>query len=432
MKYFITDRRLQTKSNKTIFAMISFVSIFVFGYLLGLSFNETKRTTRLQSSYDIKLDQRLSINNQQLLESPFYGYNSTHLWSMRLADENYFRLAHLLPGRVVEYSGGPNVDKINSCDHSSTNEYSIQNTLQAQKWLYEHQNPIDCTNKRFAILHNYALSGFGSTVHQIAWAFGAAIADNRIAVYQVPGNWLYGACNSGTPDCFFLPITNCSIPSKVDGNQTIELNTNIGYWSKPIRPSIFQNRTFNWYRVQLLFYLMGYKPETLAHAQNTIARYFKPPSIDLHHPYIAVYVRRSDKVLNKEMSQAYTLKQYFDLFDADARRANISTIYINSEDEQVFNEFVQINKEKQGYYKLLNITVQRNVVFASLIGMTREQCGKIMLEFLSDLFIEVNADLHVGTLTSNWCRLVDEIRLALGKTIPFYTPENQFLMGMAR
>ncbi|CAF1388267.1 unnamed protein product, partial [Rotaria sordida] len=275
-----------------------------------------------------------STNNQQSIKSSSYEYNSTHLWSIRLADENYFRLAHLLPCRIVEYSGGPN----------------------------------PC-----------------------------------------------GACNSSTPDCVFLPITNYSIPSKVDGNQTIKINANIGYWLKPICPFIFQNRIFNWYHAQLLSYLMRYKPETLAHAQNTIAQYFKPPSIDLHHPYIAVYGRRPDKVRNKEMSQAYTLKQCSDLFDADARRTNIKTIYINSEDENVFNEFVYIKKEKQGYYKLLNITVQRNVVFASLIVI---------------YLLKLNADLHVGTLTSNWYRLVDEIRLVLGKTIPFYTPENQFLIGM--
>jgi len=174
---------------------------------------------------------------------------------------------------------------------------------------------------------------------------------------------------------------------------------------------------------------MRFKPETLAHAQNTVAQYFNPPSVDLHHPYIAVYVRRSDKVANKEMSQAYTLKQYFDLFDADARRAKINRVYINSEDEQVFKEFVEINKEKQGYYKLLSIQVQRNVVYGTLTRMSSKQRGKIVLEFLSDLFIEANADLHVGTLTSNWCRLVDEIRLVLGKTIPYYTPENKLLMN---
>jgi hypothetical protein len=173
---------------------------------------------------------------------------------------------------------------------------------------------------------------------------------------------------------------------------------------------------------------MRFKPEVLAHVQNTVAQYFNPPSVDLHHPYIAVYVRRSDKVRNKEMSQAYTLKQYFDLFDDHARRTNISTVYLNSEDEQVFNEFEKLNNEKQGYYKLLSVKASRNVVYASLTRMSKEQRGKIVFEFLTDLFIEANADLHVGTLTSNWCRLVDEIRLVLGKTIPYYTPENSFHM----
>jgi hypothetical protein len=134
-------------------------------------------------------------------------------------------------------------------------------------------------------------------------------------------------------------------------------------------------------------------------------------------------------VKNKEMSQAYSLKQYFELFDDDARRANISTVYINSEDEQVFNEFEKLNKEKQGYYKLLSVKASRNVVYSSLTWMSRRRRGKIVLEFLSDLFIEANADLHVGTLSSNWCRLVDEIRLVLGKTLPYYTPENKLFMN---
>lgn len=174
---------------------------------------------------------------------------------------------------------------------------------------------------------------------------------------------------------------------------------------------------------------MRYKLETLVHAQCVVAQYFEPSSVDLHHPYIAIYVRRSDKVRSKEMSRAYTLKHYFDLFDADARRANIRTVYINSEDKQVFDEFVQINKEKNGYYKLLSINAAKDVIYEKLIRMTRGQRRNVVLEFLSDLFIEVNADLHVGTLTSNWCRLVDEIRLVLGKTIPYYTPENQYLMN---
>ncbi|CAF2166444.1 unnamed protein product [Rotaria magnacalcarata] len=432
MRYFKSNGSLQTTSTRSFSIIFAFVVVLVFGYLLGSRLNDSKNRILLLFSSNIQLNQKLLPKPQQSIKSIYPGYNLTHLWSMRLADENYFRLAKLLPCRTVEYSGGPKVDKIDTCNHSAENEYSIQNTLEAQSWLYKHQHPINCTDKRFAIIQNYALSGFGSTVHQIVWAFGIALADNRIAVYQVPGKWLYGSCTSSTPDCVFLPITNCSIPSKGSATQIIQVNADLGHWSNPILPSIFQNRTFNWYRTQLLFYLTRFKPETLTHIQNVISQQFTPPSIDLHHPYIALYVRRSDKVRNREMSQSYTLKQYFDLFDADARRANISTVYINSEDEQVFNEFIQINKEKQGYYKLISIKVQRNVVFASLIHMGSEPRGKIVLEFLTDLFIEANADLHAGTLTSNWCRLVDELRLVLGKTIPFYTPENRYLMDMRR
>lgn len=239
---------------------------------------------------------------------------------------------------------------------------------------------------------------------------------------------MYGDCDSSNPDCIFLPISNCSVPSEVDKNQTILINANFGHWSKPVYPSVFQNRTFNWYRAQLVFYLMRFRPHVLAHVQHVVAQNFKQPSVDLSHPYIAVYVRRSDKVKSKEMSQAYTLKQYFDLFDGDARRANITTVYINSEDAQVFKEFNEMNKEKKDYYKLISINASKNVVFGTLTGMSRKQRGKIVLEFLSDLFIEANADLHVGTLTSNWCRLVDEMRLALGKIMQYYTPENKFLM----
>jgi hypothetical protein len=175
---------------------------------------------------------------------------------------------------------------------------------------------------------------------------------------------------------------------------------------------------------------MRYNPETLAYAQNAVARYFNPPSVDLHRPYVALYVRRSDKVQSHEMAQAYPLQQYFDLFNADARQANISTIYINSEDEKVFSEFNQMNKNVGTYYKLLRINSTRNVRFMSLIATPSALRKKIILEFLTDLFIEANADLHAGTLTSNWCRLVDEIRLVLGKMIPYYTPENRYLVDM--
>jgi hypothetical protein len=179
------------KPIQIIFTIIAFIVFLAFGYLLSPpGIINIRNKSNPIFSWNMISSQRSSISKSQLNDSYSPVSNSTHLWSIPFADENYFRLARLLPCRTVEYKGGPKPDKIDSCDHSSTNEYSIQNTIQAQKWIYEHQHPSNCANKRFAIIQNFALSGFGSILHQIVWAFGMALAENRIAIYKTPGNWV--------------------------------------------------------------------------------------------------------------------------------------------------------------------------------------------------------------------------------------------------
>ena len=155
--------------------------IFAFGFLLSSPFHRV--SSQLGHSYLPHKQLKQAINHSF---PPVY--NSTHLWSMHFADENYFRLATRLPCQVVEYSGGPKIDTMDSCDHSSASEYSMENTLGAQKWLYEHQHPMNCIDRNFAVIQNFAWSGFGSTIHQIAWALGMALAENRITVYATPGH----------------------------------------------------------------------------------------------------------------------------------------------------------------------------------------------------------------------------------------------------
>ena len=166
--------------------VVALAMSFAFGFLFGSDYGRSR--TSLNLSYPL-----ISVrarNQTVITNTTFEGYNSTHLWSMRLADENYVRLARLLPCRNVTYGGGPKNDSIDSCDHSTTSEFSVETSVRAQMWLFEHQNPANCSNKRFAMIQQFAWSGFGSTVHQIVWAFGMAIADDRIAIYKAPGNWV--------------------------------------------------------------------------------------------------------------------------------------------------------------------------------------------------------------------------------------------------
>jgi hypothetical protein len=185
---------MTTKIVRTSFLLVGAVLIFILGILVGTTLDRSKKDSYVMlsslSSTDTEVNKESKSIKEEALKSFSIAYNKTHLWSMRLADENYYRIARLLPCRTVNYSGGPKIEQMDACNESIIEEFSVAATLHAQKWIYEHQHPADCTNKRFAIIHQFAWSGFGSTVHQIVWPLGIALAGDRIAVYQTPGNWV--------------------------------------------------------------------------------------------------------------------------------------------------------------------------------------------------------------------------------------------------
>jgi hypothetical protein len=180
------------KTIKIIFALIAFIFCLEFVFLFGLSHIEIQNEVHLVFTppSEFHHDRDISITKTEHIESFSFEHNLTHLWSWQLADQNYFRLARNIPCRNITYERGPADSNMDTCDYSSTNEFSLPNSIQAQKWLYDHQHPTDCSNKRIAIIQNFASSGFGSTVHQLAWAFSTALADDRIAIYRTPGNWV--------------------------------------------------------------------------------------------------------------------------------------------------------------------------------------------------------------------------------------------------
>jgi hypothetical protein len=85
-----------------IFVIITSILCFIFGFLLGLDLSGTQQKRNFIFGALVQSNENLSTTyKQSIIESFPDGCNSTHLWSMRLADENYFRLARLLPCRNV-------------------------------------------------------------------------------------------------------------------------------------------------------------------------------------------------------------------------------------------------------------------------------------------------------------------------------------------
>lgn len=184
---------MANKIVRSSFQLIAAVSIFLIGVLVGSSLDNSRNCRvhdTTSATQRAKINTKLTAYEREYLQSFSFAYNVTHLWSIRLPDENYYRIVRSIPCRTVDYTGGPKIEPFNSCDQSTLNQFSVKKALEAQKWLYDHQHPADCTNKRFAVIHQYAISGFGSTVHQILWALGVAFGEDRIAVYAKSANWV--------------------------------------------------------------------------------------------------------------------------------------------------------------------------------------------------------------------------------------------------
>jgi hypothetical protein len=182
--------RIPKKNVKLIFSAIILISCIKVFHTLFINRNYLKEEICIAITMINLSIAHLRPRTHHVPSSPMFESNSTHLWSFRLADDQYDQLATLLPCRIVTYIGLGRNDRLDSCDHSASAEFTVQRTLNAQKWIFNHQHPTNCTNKRFAIINSYPLSGFGSIVHQIAWAFDKALSEERIAVYAAPGNWV--------------------------------------------------------------------------------------------------------------------------------------------------------------------------------------------------------------------------------------------------
>ena len=181
------------------------LSIFFIGVLYGSSLQKVNKdnyvviqspsakhlsSNKFSETIKPPASTKKKMNLSDSLSAFSFAYNTTHLWSMRLADDEYYRIANLLPCRPVEYVAGTLGEKMDSCNEATKEEFSVESTIEVQRWFYEHQHPADCSNKKFAIIHQFAWSGFGSTLHQIVWPLGIAFSEDRIAVYQTPGNWV--------------------------------------------------------------------------------------------------------------------------------------------------------------------------------------------------------------------------------------------------
>jgi hypothetical protein len=311
-----------------------------------------------------------------------------------------------------------------------------------QDELYTLQHPNNCNEAKFVVCPEEYVSGMGSSIHIKAFAIGIAVTLNRTFIMADNAAWVYGRrCDPPTAECYFEPLTHCNTALHAPNwenaptlknlyDHANERVVRLPYDWVPIQPPPFQwsswvppqyTKNIQWWHAQVTKYVTRPNARTKQIVAEEQRRVF--PNGKIPHPIISMYVRHGDKWKEATL---LNFSRYMDVVHNITNKVNIRDIYLGTDDPGVITEALEI--QKQGVYRLYYINHERKNG-APLATMETKEAEELVRVSLADLFIQVQGDVFVGTRTSNWCRLIDEIRKVAGKArIPFFSPEAPELL----
>ncbi len=94
---------------------------------------------------------------------------------------------------------------------------------------------------------------------------------------------------------------------------------------------------------------------------------------------------------------------------------NVRYVFVSTEDATVIEEVSRLQSEFRFYYTKVPRLNMSPFESAAKLGRMQE----FVISWVQ-LLLAVQADIYVGTRSSNWCRLIDEIRKANGKAATQY------------
>ena len=174
-------------------------------------------------------------------------------------------------------------------------------------------------------------------------------------------------------------------------------------YGSTIRPEKY----FYWWRAVSAPYIVRPNERTLQAIKERKAIIFPQGSIP--RGSISVHVRHGDKGIESPLVEdSQYVKTVEELLEsAPATLALTRSIFLTTEDADTIKHFDKL----QGY-SIMYTDVERYtsrelspMAFAGMVGKANE-----MLNSLVSLDLALKCDAFVGTLTSNWSRLIDELR----------------------
>eukprot|EP00026_Physarum_polycephalum_P008788 Phypoly_transcript_08889.p1 GENE.Phypoly_transcript_08889~~Phypoly_transcript_08889.p1 ORF type:complete len:462 (+),score=51.80 Phypoly_transcript_08889:149-1387(+) len=320
--------------------------------------------------------------------------------------------------------------------------YNKDETIGVQNHLYDLQHPASCD--RLLVINGEATWGLGSCMHLKSQIMGIGVAENRGTIIGKP-EWVWAQteiCKEDkySAECWFEPYSSCTNDSIQ--NSTWNLATNwteinssnvsierIDFWALiknasiprvTYVPPIFSHKDSFWWHAQSIKYLARPNARTISVVKEEQKKIFGGDG-SLPHPIISLYIRHGDKW--KE-AKPKSVKAYMDRIMLIADKHNIKHLYVGTDDQLALDELVQNYSSRFQIYFIDTPRLADNQTTPMQMMRTNSE---IMRVSLVDLYIQIQGDVFVGTRSSNWCRLIDELRKVNGKArIPYFSPEYVF------
>lgn len=307
-----------------------------------------------------------------------------------------------------------------------------------QYLIWKHQHPMSCSNKKVLVVPQFT-SGFGSCLHMLSAYLSEALNKNKILVWgeasyawdigpychdyesdiqrkyikmqekrkiahnQININYTKYSEQKGF-DCFFNLLSNCSIDS-----ENIEAEYIFTILSEKIVPDIImpiveklkipENLVYFYWRLCSTAYLVRYNEQAKDWMKELENDYLINP-VDNYD--VSIYVRHGDK--DKEMNLVSN-EQYMSALSIIQKILNKKqlNIFLSTEDPNTIEWFTKHTNYSITYF---------NFVLENIDLIKSMELGSVLTQqMLANLKHSLFSKYVIGTLSSNWNRLILELRM---------------------
>lgn len=317
---------------------------------------------------------------------------------------------------------------------------SLVGTAFAQRAIWKHQHPHDCKAAKY-ILWNPTRHGIGSNYHIMGGALAYGLALGRVLILMDDLDHPYydpQYCGDREPSfhtCYFEPISNCSLKDaravlgvealNYDGLTTVQLldadrpdekvvkilqGPQHPHFYPPLFSTFLETSPINpdkfyyWWRAQSLAFLLRPNNRTLDELRDRKGRMY-PWTIE--RGTISCHIRHGDKFLEYRPTddRAY-VKALEEVLALDGQRALKRHVFLLTDDPKSVRYFSKLQNWNVTYTSVPR-SEEHTVPIERALKHGR---ANELLHSLVDLDLALECDAWVGTLTSNWSRLIDELR----------------------